>query len=130
MSLGSAHHILVKLSDQGQTLSSDDEDIRGRRVLDRNGEQLGRIQNLLVDQTHHRVRMLRIEHGGVLGIGATASFVPVEAIARITDDVVHIDQTHERIAGAPRYDPEVVPAPAAYSELYAYYAYPPFWGSL
>lgn len=125
-----AHHVLVKLSDQGQTLSFDEEDIRGRRVVDRNGEELGRIQNLLVDQEHHKVRMLRIEHGGILGFGATASFVPVEAIARITDEVVYIDQTRDRVAGAPTYDPDVIAAPVVYSDLYTYYAVPPFWGSM
>lgn len=91
-----AHPVLAKLSDEGQTVTPTDIDIRGRRVHDRNDVDLGRIQNLLVDTVHHKVRMLRVEHGGILGFGATASFVPVEAITVITDDVVYIDQTRER----------------------------------
>ena len=87
------HAVLAKLSDEGQTVAATDIGIRGRRVPDRNYVDLGRIQYLLVDTVHHKVRMLRVEHGGILGFGVTASFVPVEAITVITDDVVYIDQT-------------------------------------
>lgn len=128
MNEAGAHPVLVKLSDEGQTVAPTDVDIRGRRVHDRNDVDLGRIQNLLVDTVHHKVRMLRVEHGGILGFGASASFVPVEAITAVTDDVVYIDQTRERVANAPRYDPDVVEAPLTFPTLYGYYGYVPFGG--
>ena len=125
-----AYPVLVKLSDEGQTIAPTDVDIRGRRLRDRNDVDLGRIQNLLVDTVHHKVRMLRVEHGGILGFGASASFVPVEAITAVTDDVVYIDQTRERVANAPRYDPDVVEAhdPLTFSTVYGYYGYVPSGG--
>lgn len=127
MSSTQPNSILAKISDEGQTLANPAEDIRGRRVIDRQDEDLGRIDELLIDTHEHKVRMLRVEHGGILGIGATKSFVPVEAIASVTDDVVRIDQTRDSVSGAPRYDPELVEAPALYMPLYGYYGYPISW---
>jgi sporulation protein YlmC with PRC-barrel domain len=123
------HPVLVKLSDVGQTIAEEDEDIRGRVVQDRQGANLGRVDDLLIDSARGKVRMLRIEHGGILGFGAKASFVPVESIVRIAGEAVHIDQTRERVAAAPTYDPDVIALPAAYGPLYGYYACPPFWES-
>jgi sporulation protein YlmC with PRC-barrel domain len=120
------HPVLVKLSDAGQTMAKADEDIRGRAGQDRYGADLGRVDDLLIDSAQGKVRMLRIERGGILGFGAKASFVPVESIVRITGETVHIDQTRERVAAAPTYDPDVIALPAAYGPVYGYYAYPPF----
>jgi hypothetical protein len=39
------------------------------------------------------VRFLRVEHGGLFGFGQTKSFIPVDAITRITDDDVFIDHS-------------------------------------
>ena len=41
------HPVLRKLSDAGETVADASEDIRGRKVLDRNGEELGRVDELL-----------------------------------------------------------------------------------
>ena len=118
---------LVKLSDSGRTLADQAEDIRGLTVKDRNGGEVGKVEDLLIDPDQGKVQMLRLEHGGVLGIGATASFVPVEAITRIGGGEVHIDQTRDRLADAPRYDPELADQSDYYGDLYGYYGYTPFW---
>lgn len=120
---------LSRLSETGQTVASDDEDIRGRKVKDKDGEDVGHVADLLIDDAEHKVRFLLVEHGGFLGIGETKSFIPVDAITRITADDVFVDQSRDRIAGAPRYDPDVVVDEAAYyGDVYGYYGYLPFWG--
>ncbi|HEX4389948.1 MAG TPA: PRC-barrel domain containing protein, partial [Mycobacterium sp.] len=70
-----------------------------------------------------------VEHGGILGFGATASFVPVEAISKITDDTVYIDRLSTDVANAPPYDPELQDQADYYSSMYGYYGYAPFWGT-
>jgi hypothetical protein len=40
---------------------------------------------------------------------------------------VHIDQTRERVAGAPRYSPTL--EEVDWEELLAYYGYGPFWAA-
>jgi len=46
----------------------------------------------------------------------------------VTDDTVRVNQTRERIAGAPRYDPELVRASDYYGDLYGYYGFPAYYG--
>jgi sporulation protein YlmC with PRC-barrel domain len=99
---------LVKLSDTNETVVTGDKDIRGRSVKDKNGEDIGKVEDLLVDLRENKVRFLVVGSGGFLGLGETKSFIPVDAVSQIADGEVHIDQTRERAAGAPRYDPELV----------------------
>ena len=120
--------MLIRLSETGETVARLEDDIRGRKVRDRDGEELGSIQDLLVDDQEHTVRLLQVEHGGILGIGAKHTFIPVEAITSIDAEVVTVDATREHVAGAPAYDPELVDEPEFYGNLYGYYGYPGFWG--
>lgn len=119
---------LVRLGDSGQMLSNAADDIRGSRVYDQDGEQIGTIDDLLVDEDEGKVRMLRIEEGGFLGFGSTPSFLPVDAVTSITEGEVYLDQTRDRVAEAPRYDPELTDHSDYYSEVFHYYGYAPYWG--
>jgi sporulation protein YlmC with PRC-barrel domain len=121
--------ILVRLADSGRTLADPGEDVRGRKVRDTAGDELGTVEDMLVDAEQGKVRFLRVEHGGILGFGATPSFVPVETVAGVSADEVVVDQSRERVAGAPRYDPDLVDQQQFYESLYGYYGYPPFWST-
>ncbi|MFJ7770879.1 PRC-barrel domain-containing protein [Streptomyces sp. NPDC097107] len=127
MSDGSAP-VLSKLSESGQTVEVPDEDVRGRKVTDTGGDDVGKIEDLLIDESERKVRFLLVAHGGFLGFGETKSFIPVDAVSRVTDDQVFIDQSRERIAGAPVYNPELADKADYYSSVYGYYGYAPFWG--
>lgn len=118
---------LVRLSDSGQTVADPAEDVRGRTVHDHDGEKIGKVEDLLVDADARKVRFLRIEHGGIMGFGATPSFVPVDAVGRITDDEVHLARTSKDVAGAPAYDPDLVDQRPYFESLYGYYGYTPYW---
>jgi sporulation protein YlmC with PRC-barrel domain len=73
---------LRKLRDTDQTISSSDEDIRGRTVKDKDGRDIGKIEGLMVDDVEQKVRFIEVATGGFLGFGETRSFIPVEAITR------------------------------------------------
>jgi CBS domain-containing protein/sporulation protein YlmC with PRC-barrel domain len=118
---------LVRLSDTNLTLAEQAEDIRGLKALDLAGEELGTVNDLFIDEQERKVRFLEVSSGGFLGLGATKFLLPVDAISRITPDVVHINQSRERVAGAPRYDPTLVEERYA-SDVYSHYGYPPYWG--
>jgi sporulation protein YlmC with PRC-barrel domain len=118
---------LVKLGDTDLTVANPDEDIRGRKVVDRQGEELGHVDALLIDDRESKVRFLRIASGGFLGLGEHTFLLPVDAITRITADQVTVDQTRERVAGAPRYDPDLVYDRDYYGDVYGYYGYGPYW---
>ncbi|MEV4703165.1 PRC-barrel domain-containing protein [Actinoplanes sp. NPDC049316] len=120
---------LVKLSDSDRVLADPADDIRGRKVSDPGGEELGRVEDLLIDEDEGKVRFLRVEHGGILGFGATPSFVPVDAITDIADETVFVGESRDRVAGAPRYDPDLVQGNEYFDQLYGYYGYMPYWGT-
>lgn len=99
---------LSRLHDIDRTVSSSDEDIRGRMVKDKDGRDIGKIEHLLIDDVEQKVRCMEVASGGFLGLGKTKSFIPVEAITRITADDIYISPTREHVAAAPRYDPDLV----------------------
>jgi len=120
---------LSRLGDHDKTVSSSDEDIRGRMVKDKDGQDVGRIEGLLIDDAEHKVRFMEVASGGFLGFGTSTSFIPVDAITRITDDDVYISHTREHVAGAPPYDPALVAARSDYFfGLYPYYGYSGYLG--
>ncbi|GAA0463481.1 hypothetical protein Ade02nite_30230 [Paractinoplanes deccanensis] len=118
---------LTPLSESGQTIADPAQDVRGRDVVDSDGESVGTVADLLVDPDQGTVRFLRVEHGGLLGFGASSSFVPVEAVTRVTDEQVVVGSGRDRIAGAPRYDPDLADQHDYYEQVYGHYGYPPFW---
>jgi sporulation protein YlmC with PRC-barrel domain len=118
---------LVRLSETGMTISDRRVDVRGRKVVDRDGEEIGTVDDLLVDQGEVRVRFLRVGHGGILGIGAEHFLVPVDAISEVTEEAVRIDRERERLTDVPGYDPEVAEDPAYYGGLYGWWGYPAYW---
>ena len=120
---------LLKLGEVDETVARADEDIRGRDVKDRNGDDLGKVKDLLVDQSENRVRFLEVASGGFLGIGQDTSLIPVDAIVSITEDEVQIDQTREHVAGAPVYDPQLVVQKDDYGPFLNYYGYGSWWGA-
>lgn len=102
-------------------------DIRGRRVTDSAGQEIGKVDDLMVDERERRVRFLEVSSGGLLGIGETKFLLPVETVTRVEDEVVRTNQSRDRVSGAPRYDPRLVEE-RYLDELYRYYGYPtPFW---
>jgi len=124
---------LRRLSDTDFTVADPAADIRDRKVVDRDGEDIGKVKDLLIDDHDRRVRFLEVASGGFLGLGQTTFLLPVDAITRISADTVYVDQTRQHIAGAPPYDPDLMHRDVGergyYEDVYRYYGYPPYWGA-
>lgn len=119
---------LYVLGDRGQTVDGSANDVRGREVKDRNGDGIGKVGDLLVDDQEDKVRFLLVEHGGFLGFGETKSLIPVDAVTKITEDEVLVDQSRERVAAAPGYDPDLLDDRDYHTSIYGHYGYGPYWG--
>lgn len=123
---------LLRLSDTDLTVANPAEDIRGRRVVDKDGEDIGEVDDLLIDEPESRVRFLEVASGGFLGLGETQFLIPVEAITRISEDTVFVNQTRQQVAGTPPYDPDLINEEVGeesyYGRVYRHYGYPPYWG--
>jgi sporulation protein YlmC with PRC-barrel domain len=118
---------LVKLGETDLMVEDPREDVRGRKVFDRDGEELGKVHGLLIDEGEKKVRFLEVSGGGFLGIGDHTVLIPVDAISRIDDEQVHVDQTKQHVAGGPKYDPELAKDPGYWMGYYGYYGVSPFW---
>ncbi len=55
---------LSRLHDSGRTVSASDEDIRRRMIKDGNGQDVGKIEYLLIDDVEQKVHFLEIASGG------------------------------------------------------------------
>lgn len=119
---------LVPLHDSDQTIAADD-DIRGRTVRDAGGEEVGEVEDLLIDTTERKVRFLVVASGGFLGLGEHRSYIPIDAVTGVDDDEVRIDQSREQMAGAPAYDPELINDREYNENVLGYYGYTPFWAA-
>lgn len=119
---------LYPLGDRGETIDGLLNDVRGRDVKDAAGAGLGTVVDLLVDDKEKKVRFLLVEHGGFLGLGATKSLIPVEAITKTTTHDVLIDQSRDRVAAAPAYDPKLIDDRVYHAGIYDHYGYAPYWG--
>ncbi len=120
---------LFRLSETTRTVADPAADVRGRTVVDSNDEEIGRVDDLLVDDQEIKVRFLRIGEGGFLGLGKQHYLIPVDAIVAIEDDLVRINRERGHLSDAPAYDPELAEEPTYYAEVYDWWGYGPFWGS-
>lgn len=121
--------LLVKLSDSDKVVARDEEDIRGYSVHDKDGEDLGKVEELLIDPDDSKVRFLVVASGGFLGLGEHKSYIPVDAVTRIEPDRVQVDLSREHVAGAPKYDPDLGDERDYFQGVYGYYGYTPYWNS-
>jgi sporulation protein YlmC with PRC-barrel domain len=118
-----------QLADTDITVADPDADVRGRAVVDWNGQEIGRIDDLLIDDQAKHVLFLRVAEGGFLGFGATHYLVPVEAVVAVHPDRVQIDHWRGDMGDMPAYDPELATAPAYYGNVYGWWGVPPYWGA-
>ncbi len=118
---------LLKLSDSTLTLERPEEDLRGKAIFDSDGEQIGKVDDLFVDEQERKARFLLIHSGGFLGLGSEHFLVPIDAIEKVDSNGVHLAHDVEHIAGAPKYDPAIVDD-QYYTNVYGYYGYGPYWG--
>ncbi|MBT8218168.1 MAG: PRC-barrel domain-containing protein [Acidimicrobiia bacterium] len=124
---------LVRLGkEKDLKLADSDQDIRGFKVLDKEGAEIAQVEDLLFDESEKKVRFLMVGSGGhgPAKIGKKKkSLIPVDAIAAIDQKTVTVDQSGADIIGAPDYDPEIVEVPKEYwDRVYGWYGYYPYWG--
>ncbi|MFJ6376174.1 PRC-barrel domain-containing protein [Pseudarthrobacter oxydans] len=122
---------LVKLEDTGKTVADEREDIRGYAVKAASGEDIGTVEDLLIDLDEEKVRFLIVASGGFLGIGKDKSFIPIDAIKSINEENkdVLLDRSRDQVAGAPGYDPELADVKSFYEGVYGYYGLSPYWST-
>ena len=89
---------------------------RGRPVLDRDGDKLGTLKEIYLDEDER-------PHWGSIAtglFGISETLVPLTE-ARLTDDALQLPFAGELVKGAPHVDPDVQLSPEQEAQLYRHY---------
>ncbi|MDD3828863.1 MAG: PRC-barrel domain containing protein [Anaerolineaceae bacterium] len=104
----------------------------GDRVRNMSGEDLGKLEEIMLDMDGGRVAYAVLSFGGVLGMGNKLFAVPWDALTVDTENkelVLNIDR--ETLENAPGFDKDNWPGTETGSQwlvdVYDYYGYEPYW---
>lgn len=115
---------LIKLSQSSLALEPT-EDIRGRRIVDTNCEQIGQVDDLIIDEREVRARLVEVATFGELA-GRSRFHLPVDVITWIDERTVAIQSDRASIDQAPQYQSDLTNEKYLRA-LYSHYAHTPFW---
>ncbi len=104
--------MLVKMSDSGFGVNSRESDIRRLGVFNRNGEQIGSVEDFYVDTQEREVRFLEVGTGGFMGLGEKRFLIPVEAVTNFREGGVTVSESGEEISESPPFDTKIIPLDA------------------
>ena len=105
--------------------------LKGDKVVNHRGDDLGKIEEIMIDLDHGRVAYAVLSFGGFLGLGDKLFASPWQAFAVDTAQKrLVLDANREILEKAPGFDKTNWPdmADLAWgSNLYGYYGYKPDW---
>jgi len=106
--------------------------LHGDSVKNPKGDDLGKIEDFMLDLETGRVRYAVLSFGGIMGIGDKLFAVPPEALAIDHDKkCLVLDVDKERLKNAPGFAKDQWPdfADGAFGKkVYQYYGREPYWG--
>ena len=105
--------------------------LKGTSVVNREGGDMGRIEEVMIDVVHGHVAFVVVSFGGTFGLGEKLFAIPWQAF---NVDTLHkrliLNAKHDVLEKAPGFDKDHWPNmadPAWESDLYGYYGYTPYW---
>lgn len=112
-------------------------DVLGKQVQNRQGEDLGTIEDIVFDSDAGRISYAVLSFGGFLGMGDKLFAVPWEALTLgdkkgtlVSDKVFILNVDKDRLRDAPGFARDHYPNMADRSfgkDIYDYYGYKPYW---
>ena len=103
----------------------------GARIENLKGDNLGKIEDLVIEPIEGRVGYAVLSFGGFLGMGEKLFAVPLQAMKTSTEDRTFVlDVDKDRLKNAPGFDRDRWPDMndrAFSSTVYNYYGYQPYW---
>ncbi len=103
--------------------------IKGTKVKNRSKEDIGKIQDLMINLEEGNVEYAVLSFGGFLGLGDKYFAVPMKALQFSTKDDDHtitMDITKEKLENAPGFNKDRWPKEASskfIDDMYKYYGY-------
>jgi sporulation protein YlmC with PRC-barrel domain len=104
-------------------------DIQGKKVINRDGDHIGKVEDIMVDLQNGRIACVVITHGGILGLGSKQLAIPWQALSlRARENAFVLDISKETVDKAEGLDKDRWPVTyGELSSIYDYYGYQPYW---
>ena len=90
----------------------------GHTVVDRDGDKVGKVQDVYLDRRSEEPEWLAVKTGL---FGSNVSFVPVQNATTADDDTIRVEHEKDRIKDAPNIDPDGELSPEEERRLYEHY---------
>lgn len=104
--------------------------IKGDKVVNKAGEHLGKIEELMIDLEDGRVAYAALSFGGFLGLGSKLFAIPWRALQmKLHDHAILLDIPKDILEKAEGFDKDHWPVTNRewLSAMYSYYGYQPYW---
>ena len=105
--------------------------LKGDKVVNHQGEDLGKLEELMIDLERGRIAYAVLSFGGFLGMGDKLFAVPWQAFGVDTvEKRLVLNASKELLEKAPGFDKSNWPNmadPTWGSTVYGYYGYKPYW---
>lgn len=103
----------------------------GNTVLSRDGDDVGKIKDIMLDVSDGRIAYAVLSSGGFLGIGDKLLAIPWSALTLDTDNkCFQLDASSEQVRDAPGFDKDSWPKMADRqwaTSLHEHYGREPYW---
>lgn len=105
--------------------------VQGTRIVNRQGDELGHVEDLMIDKMTGRIVYAVLTHGGILGIGEKHFALPWEALSYSSEQEAYLlDIDLELLRAAPGFRRDQAPDMADRrwgEQIHQYYGYEPYW---
>jgi sporulation protein YlmC with PRC-barrel domain len=105
--------------------------LTGDPVVNDAGENLGKLEEIMIDLDSGRVAYVVISFGGVLGVGNKLFAIPWQALRVDTENKeIVLNVSKETLEQAPGFDKDRWPETSDQTwlgDVYRYYGYEPYW---
>jgi sporulation protein YlmC with PRC-barrel domain len=109
--------VLVRLEDFEGDLEEPWQDVQGLKVFDKNGDEVGTVEDLYVYADADAAHLLKVA-------GDEGSFlIPVDAVTSASEEGVNVEQDGDVILGSPQFDSDDVPDLETSRAAYEYFGY-------
>jgi len=109
---------IVRLDDFEGELEEDWQNARGSKVLDKNGEELGTVEELYVWEGPSTVHLIEVD-------GDERNFlIPSHAVTNVDDDGVKLELGKDKLMQSPEFESDDAPDPETRRAAFGYYGYP------
>jgi sporulation protein YlmC with PRC-barrel domain len=109
--------VLFRLEDFEGDLEEPWQDVQGLKVFDKNGDEVGTVEDLYVYADADAAHLLKVA-------GDEGSFlIPVDAVTSASEEGVNVEQDGDVILGSPQFDSDDVPDLETSRAAYEYFGY-------